>query len=539
MAEWKSFWGNLSSAARSSLALGALLIVVGVSAAGWWMLRAKEAILFSDLSERDMAAMTAELDKLKVRYRIEPEARALFVDESLVHGTRLKLMGSPMALQGAVGFELFNTSDFAMTEFAQKVNYQRALQGELTRTILALDQVQHVRVHLVLPEQGLFRRTAGQAKASVTLQLKPGHTLEAAQVAGIQRLVSASVPEVNASDVAVLDQAGHILSRALDSSTDAALASAGLDLKQSTEAYLTRKAMQVAERLFGRAEALVSVDAVFTHDQARTTTEEVLAARSTAPDVPAAGVIVRERTSQRDPGQTPDKASASTHHTSETDYQTGKRVEQVTSPAGQLKRLQVAVVIRQSLQPAEIARAKEVISAAVGLQPQRGDVISLQTLASPLGAAPPAAEQAAALEPAPSPTAASQPVVETASAPTASGIAAAAQSSQLDPSAPSRAPQPRLAGLDVVNALGVALAAGAMLLLGMVAWRQRHRRRSAAATVQQGTTDRSADAQALASLSAEQREAVLAQVRGWLASSTAATSAPSAVAPATGLRSTR
>src|SRR5262245_65314617 len=98
-------------------------------------------------------------------------------------------MGKGVNLRGGVGFEIFNNTDFGMTEFAQKVNYQRALQGELTRTIMAIEEVQFARVHLALPEQGLFRKNANKAKASVTLGLKPGRRIRAEQVSGIQRLV--------------------------------------------------------------------------------------------------------------------------------------------------------------------------------------------------------------------------------------------------------------------------------------------------------------------------------------------------------------
>src|SRR6185369_2636811 len=95
---------------------------------------------------------------MKVPYRLGPDGTSIMVDKSQVHALRLKLLGKGGALRGSVGFEIFNTTDFGMTEFAQKINYQRALQGELTRTINALDEVKSARVHLVLPESGLFRK---------------------------------------------------------------------------------------------------------------------------------------------------------------------------------------------------------------------------------------------------------------------------------------------------------------------------------------------------------------------------------------------
>lgn len=472
---WTSFWGGLTRAARAGLVIGALAIVAAVAAGGWALLRTDYGVLFADLSERDMAAMSAELDKQKIPHRIDEATRALQVPHDLVHKARLKLMGAPLALNGAVGFELFNNSDFTMTEFTQKVNYQRALQGELTRTILSLDEVQGARVHLALPEQGLFKRGAGKAKASVALQLKPQRTLSPEQVLGIQRLVAASVNDIQAQDVAVLDQHGVVLSR---SGPDEGLsASLGLDHKQGAEAYLTRKATAVIERLLGAGQALVSVDAEFVREQTRVTTEEVLAARA-APDAEGAaptGVVVRERVSSRDGGaglQAADKAGGTS--TQETEYQVGKRTEQVVSPAGQLKRLHVAVVVRPALDAAQLDKARDLVAAAVGLDRTRGDVIAVHSMAE-LPAAPrdeTVQDEAAWSAPA-TPQAA------------AGGGAATANAWRA----------PSWAGAGVV--LVLVLAAAAAVLGG------------------RGRTSRAA--QAAATAPAVDREQVLARVQGWLA----------------------
>ena len=380
MAGWSGFWAGLSRAARVGLVTGAVVIVASVGALGWNVLRTPYGVLFADLSDRDMAAMTAELDKQKMPYRIAEDGRALLVPQDQVHKVRLKLMGAPVPLHGAVGFELFNTSDFAMTEFAQKVNYQRALQGELMRTILSLEEVESARVHLALPEQGLFRKSTAKAKASVTLRMRPGRRLAPEQVTGIQRLVAASVNDVQSEDVAVLDEHGVVLSRAKQGE-DGLGSVAELDLKQGTETYLPRKAMAVVDRMFGPGEALVSIDAVFEQDQVKVTTEEVVPAKGATDDTPAAGVIVRERVSTREAGgATADRASGPSTVTQETEYQTGKRVHQVVTPAGQLKRLQVAVVLRRPLDDMQIEKVRELVAAAVGLNAQRGDRIAVHSM---------------------------------------------------------------------------------------------------------------------------------------------------------------
>jgi len=317
---------------------------------------------------------------------VDDQGRAILVPKDHVHKIRIKMMGTPVALHGAVGFELFNNSDLAMTDFAQKVNYQRALQGELTRTILSLEEIQDARVHLALPEQGLFRKTAAKAKASVTVHLKPGRLLAGEQVSGIQRLVAASVTDITTEDVAVLDQHGVVLSR---SGPGAEPAAAGLDHKQGAEAYLAKKALAVVDKLYGMGESLVTVDAVFGQDQTRVTTEEVLPSKKASGDGPATGVVVRERLSSHDGAGAAGAERAGTS-TQETDYQTGKRTEQVVSPAGQLKRLNVAVVVRRPIDAAEIDKVRELVAAAVGLDRQRGDVIAVHSMssiaASPIGA---------------------------------------------------------------------------------------------------------------------------------------------------------
>ena len=209
----KEFWRGLSLAARASFAGGVALLLAMMIAATTWLLRTDYEILFAGLSAPDAAAMTAELDRMKLPYKLGPDGASILVDRTSVHQTRLKLLGKDIPLHGAVGFELFNNSDFGMTEFAQKINYQRALQGELTRTILSLTEVETARVHLAFPEEGLFRREQAKAKASVTLGMRRNQTLRQEQVNGIQRLISAAVPGVAPHDVTIVNTQGVALTR--------------------------------------------------------------------------------------------------------------------------------------------------------------------------------------------------------------------------------------------------------------------------------------------------------------------------------------
>lgn len=382
--------------------MGVLAIVVLVATLAWWTQRAPKAVLFSDLAERDAAVLTAELDKLKQPYSLSEDGRAILVGAESVHRTRLALMGKQLPLHGAVGFELFNNADFGVSDFVQKVNYQRALQGELTRTILAIDQVQDARIHLALPDQTLFRKDGPKAKASVSVSLKGGQSLRADQVAGIQRLIAASVPEVKPDDVTVLDQHGVVLSRAGGDDTHLALGQ--LDARQGLEAHLARKAARLLDQMFQSGETMVAVDVVLNHEQSRVTTEEIVGAAGEPGGRPA-GVMTRERLMTKEPaGEGSAAGAAAQVLTQETDYQTGKRVAQTVSQGGQISRLNVAVVVKRSLGEAELARVRQLVATAVGLQPARGDVVTVHSL-SELGAAaastPPLASTAEALSPRP------------------------------------------------------------------------------------------------------------------------------------------
>lgn len=373
-------WRGFSPQARAGLVAGTVLSVALTAGLGWWAYRTDYQVLFADLGAGDAAAMTAELDKMKADYQLTDGGRTIMVPKDQVYRQRLQLMGKEIPLHGAVGFEVFNNADFGMTDFVQKVNYQRAVQGELTRTVLSIEGVQAARVHLALPEQGLFKKAQGHAKASVTVTMKPGKTLAEEQVTGIQRLVAASVADIAPGDVTVLDQHGVALTRPSQREGEAGVgANARLDAKRSAEEYLQKKVNKVLERTFGPGAGVASIDLALDLDQNKVTTEEVLGARGQEAGTVPAGVLVRERQSERD------SASASTQagggsSTSESDYQVGRRVQQHVSAGGAIKRMTVAVLVKQPLTTEQAAQLREVVALATGLDPARGDAIVVQSM---------------------------------------------------------------------------------------------------------------------------------------------------------------
>lgn len=400
MTSISTFLAALGRSARIGIVTGTLLIAGLMIALGVWAYRPDYQVLFADVAPRDAAAMTAELDKMKTPYTLGEGGTAILVPRDLVYKTRLALMGKDVPLHGAVGFEVFNNADFGMTEFVQKVNYLRAIQGELTRTILAIDGIQSARVHLAIPDQGLFKKATTKPKASVTLSMKQGQTISPAQVAGIQRLVAASVPDIVSGDVTVLDQLGVALTRVNGDDEPGASGGAQLDAKRSTEEYLVKKVGAVLDRMFGVGEAIASVDVALNLDRGKLTTEEVLPAKGVVADGSPTGVVVRERTSMRDADLAVtvggNKPAAGGTTTSESDYQVGRRVEQVAIAGGTVRRMTIAVVVKQPLSDVQLEKLKEVVSLAVGFNSQRGDAIVVNSM-DRLVTAVPAGVQPAAL----------------------------------------------------------------------------------------------------------------------------------------------
>ena len=191
---------------------GVVLFGVILAAAYLLLLRKPYDVLFSDLRPADAATIVADLDKRKVPYRLADGGKTMLTQHDLVDATRLAVANEDLPLKGAVGFELFNKSDMGLTEFAQRINYQRALQGELARTIMTMDAVESARVHLTIADPSLFRDDRRPSKASVSIIPRPGRTLTPSEVLGVQRLIAAGVPDLSVDDVVVLDQNGDTLS---------------------------------------------------------------------------------------------------------------------------------------------------------------------------------------------------------------------------------------------------------------------------------------------------------------------------------------
>ncbi|WP_158266340.1 flagellar basal-body MS-ring/collar protein FliF [Allosphingosinicella deserti] len=199
------------------LALAATIfaVVVALLGVGYFaFLRTDYVVAFSGLRAAEASAVVAELEAKSVPYRLQDQGGTILVPDGQADSVRLAMAGSDAPLKGQTGFELFNKSDMGVTEFAQKINYQRALQGELSRTITMMDGIDTARVHLAIPERSLFRGNRSMPKAAVTVIPVQGRLLDESRVYGIQRLVAATVPDLAIGDVVVLNELGRVVSQA-------------------------------------------------------------------------------------------------------------------------------------------------------------------------------------------------------------------------------------------------------------------------------------------------------------------------------------
>jgi flagellar M-ring protein FliF len=379
---WSDYWNALGARARIGICVGAALIAAVTVALAMWLLRDPYVSLAAGLDAEQLNELSRQLDTAKLDYRVDSEGESVAVPRSQFGKARAAASAGPFEVPPSVGLELFKETDFSSTDFAQRINYQRALQGELTRTIQSIDGVRKARVHVILPEAGLFKRTAAKATAAVSLLLQPGTSLDRSQVAGIQRLVAASVPEIQINDVVVLDETGASLTRAA-SDPGGELSSAQLDLKRQADQYLETKLQRLFQELTPAGAVSLSVDTTLDDRQLRVTTEEPIAVASQKGGH-VAGVLVKERQSQRsrEPGLVQMDASADDGGSSdwEYEYKVGNRVEQMLLAPGSIKRVTVAVAL-QGMPPGLSGTAVEdLVAHAVGMDRARGDSVSVLLL---------------------------------------------------------------------------------------------------------------------------------------------------------------
>lgn len=388
-AKAKERWQALTPVQRIALALAAAGVVAAVIYIAGLIGQYRYAPLFSGLAPEEAGAIVAKLKELQVPYRLTDQGTTIQVPRDQVYEVRIQLASTGALNAGGMGFELFDKTKLGVTEFEQQVNYQRALQEELRRTIVQLDEVEQARVHLVIPQKTVFDEEQPEPSASVALKLKPLARLKPEQVQGIVSLVTGSVEGLKPENVHIIDMAGHILN---DQAGTDQVAAASLTQQQAKRAYekeLEKRVQQMLERVLGpgRAVCMVSADLDFSR------TETVI----NAPE--GQGVVVSEQVSREQGAAgaaggaagatgnfgyvtpTPGGNQGYTREDTTRNYQVGTRQETIVQAPGVLRRLSTAVVVDGNLTPAKRQEIEQLVATAVGFDAARGDQVTV----SPLG----------------------------------------------------------------------------------------------------------------------------------------------------------
>jgi flagellar M-ring protein FliF len=403
----RDMWAAMSTAKRLALVFVVLTVTLGVLAYSVLSSQKTYTYLFTELSPDDGAAIAAKLKEMKVPYRVAPGGTAIEVPEERVHELRLELAGSGLPRGGGIGFEIFDKSHLGATEFEQRINLRRALEGELARTIGTIASVQAARVHLVMPEHSVFAIGKQEASASVVLRLRPGRPFGKGEVASVVHLVASAVPGLSAERVSVVSADGLMLHRptADAAGVGTSVGDAEADRERALAAGLEEQAKALLERVVGPGHADVRIGLTLDaaqHDRTeehyepsktalrseQKTDEHTTPEGPTVAGVPGAPSNLPDGTAQPVQGPNSNGASARTSWTR--NWEVDRVTEHITTPAGRVSRLSVAILVDGTYntiekgkkifvprERVELDRLAELVKGAVGYTIERGDFIEI------------------------------------------------------------------------------------------------------------------------------------------------------------------
>jgi flagellar M-ring protein FliF len=363
------FFNTLGRSARIGLLMGVAIIALSMAGALWWAFSPREQLLFGGLKEADAAEIVAALEEWKIPHAIVDGGTGISVPDEMVYAVRMRLVSSGIPKGGHVGFELFDDSDFGVTEFAQRVNYQRALQGEIERTIAALPGVETARVHLSIRRPGLFVGDQEASKASVALSMRAGQSLARQQVRGIRSLVSAAVEGLSVDRVAVLDSNGALLAGGEPASSPRGVVARD-DEETEMEARIHQRLSDLIGHALGSDTFSVSVDVVLNYDTVREINERPIGRE------PGNLVVARKRVNTQ--GATDDDGKGPSNE--DIEYVNGSVREEIVRAPGAIQRLSVAAILPSSLSDQDVERMRTLIAAAAGIVEERGDRIEVSRI---------------------------------------------------------------------------------------------------------------------------------------------------------------
>ena len=423
-ASWQQRLTQLDRGQRLRWGGVAAVVVAGLVAAALFSRQPDYRVLFSNLSDKDGGAIVAQLTQMNVPYRYTEGGGAILIPADRVHDVRLKLATQGLPKGSVSGFEVMDNSKFGITQFQERVNYQRALEGELTRSIQGLEVVQDARVHLALPNQNGFFREQQKPSASVLVTLYPGRMLDRAQIAGIVHLVASSVPELQPSSVSVLDDTGKLLSQNVEG-RDSPVDLQQLMYQQQLEKQYAQRILDILEPVVGvgNVKAQVTADLDFSHSES--TSELHNPNQEQAPRAVRSQQVL-EATGERQPqpptgvpgattNQPPQPATAAINgpaptlqaageekrdfmaipgskRESVTNYEVDKTIKVVRNSTGSIKRMTAAVVVNylpgtpaeagaeatpQPMTEQQQAQMLALVRETIGFNAERGDSVNL------------------------------------------------------------------------------------------------------------------------------------------------------------------
>ncbi len=392
----QAFLAQLTTQQKVILFAGVAVLLTILLLVLVWTGGAQYEVLYAQLSQKDAGAILEKLRERNIDYKLRDGGSTILVPSDKVYELRLEFARDGLPESSVVGYEIFDKTNLGMTDFVQKLNYRRALEGELTRTIEQLDVIEKARVHIVIPERTLFKEDQKVPTASVIVKLKKGRQLNPANLQGIAYLLASSVEGLEPENVAILDTRGRVLSNNQSPDDLMTLSATQLEFAKKVETYLAQKAQSMLDQVLGPGNAIVRVSAELNFTQVEKTIEEY------DPD----NTVVRseEIEEQINPlldnnnnAQTTANLPASRSTNTITNYEINKTIQRVVEDVGNITRLSVAVLINNKREkvvtpegeetmefkprdPQELNTLADLVKRAVGFQEERNDQISITSV---------------------------------------------------------------------------------------------------------------------------------------------------------------
>nr|MBN2276248.1 flagellar M-ring protein FliF [candidate division Zixibacteria bacterium] len=401
MEYFKQLFRNISEFIRAMSPSQAIMligitagIVVGAIAMTGWIGSVNYATLYTNLDPSEAGEITNYLNEQNIPFELSDGGRTIAVPSGDVYRLRISLASEGMPRSGNIGYSIFDQSNLGMTEFLQNLNFRRALEGELMRTIMQLSDVQAARVHIVMPKDRLFAKDKKEATASVVLKLRNPAGLSKSQLAGISHLVASSVEGLKPENISIIDYDGNLLSSKMEMDAIAGLTASQLDVRQNVEKYLEEKAQSLLDGVIGRGKSIVRVTAKLNFQQVERTSELY--------DPNSAVIRSEERTDETKTAkdkqeELAEKNDESKIESSITNYEINKTVEHIVGEIGDISKLSIAVMldgVYRDVENAEgvtervyeprsqedIDRITAIVKNAVGFDSERNDQIEVTNL---------------------------------------------------------------------------------------------------------------------------------------------------------------